>query len=107
MKRRMVQDNVHRGAWDYDILANEFDAMELVEIGLEIPEILAPNVMTEGEKLAREKQRNAEKAIFCVGMGTAWLKRDEKIEKVESLLKRDDADDIALYAIDCIIKQYG
>lgn len=30
----IVKDNTHRGDWDYDILANEFDDIDLVECGI-------------------------------------------------------------------------
>lgn len=34
-----IRSNANTGDWDWDILANEFDAIELAEWGLEIPDI--------------------------------------------------------------------
>ena len=36
-KRVMVKDNISAGEWDWDTLANEWEAEELQEWGLEIP----------------------------------------------------------------------
>jgi DNA modification methylase len=36
-KRAMIKDNVSAGEWDWDILANEWEAEELNEWGLEVP----------------------------------------------------------------------
>lgn len=36
-RRVMVKDNISAGEWDWDILANEWQAEELQEWGLEIP----------------------------------------------------------------------
>jgi ParB-like chromosome segregation protein Spo0J len=36
-KRVMVKDNVSAGEWDWDTLANEWEAEELQEWGLDIP----------------------------------------------------------------------
>lgn len=42
-KREFIaKDNIGFGAWDYDVLANEWDAAELTEWGLDIPGIV-PN----------------------------------------------------------------
>lgn len=36
-KEFLIKDNVSGGEWDWDILANEWDASELTEWGLDIP----------------------------------------------------------------------
>ena len=36
-KRAMIKDNVSAGEWDWDLLANEWDAEELNDWGLEVP----------------------------------------------------------------------
>jgi hypothetical protein len=43
----IVKDNVGYGEWDWDILANEWDAIELESWGLDLP------LMTETEKLSK------------------------------------------------------
>ena len=65
------------------------------------------NGMRGLEKQNRDKQRNATKAIFCVGMATAWLDRNEEVATVEKLLSTSDGNNIALYALKAIIEKYG
>ena len=36
-KRAMIKDNVSAGEWDWDLLANEWDAQELDDWGLDVP----------------------------------------------------------------------
>jgi len=38
-KRFIIEDNIPFGEWDYDILANEWDAEQLTEWGMELPEL--------------------------------------------------------------------
>tara|TARA_R110000765_G_scaffold359779_1_gene450100 strand:- start:536 stop:1123 length:588 start_codon:yes stop_codon:yes gene_type:complete len=33
----IIQDNTHAGVWDYDLLANRFDAENLIEWGVDVP----------------------------------------------------------------------
>ena len=37
-KRFIIEDNIPFGEWDYDILANEWDAEQLAEWGMELPD---------------------------------------------------------------------
>lgn len=34
IRRRIVADNVHHGAWDFDLLASEYDPVELLSYGM-------------------------------------------------------------------------
>lgn len=36
-RRAMIKDNVSSGEWDWDILANEWDAAQLEELGMDVP----------------------------------------------------------------------
>jgi hypothetical protein len=73
----------------------------------EITEIQEKDEMTMLEKQNRDKQRNATMAIFCVGMATAWLKRNDSVEAVEKLLASEIADEIATSAVIYILEKYG
>lgn len=46
-RRFIVEDNVSFGEWDWDVLANEWDAAMLVDWGLDIPAPEAPITPTE------------------------------------------------------------
>ena len=46
-RRFIIEDNVGFGEWDWDMLANEWDASELEEWGLDLP------IRTETEKLSK------------------------------------------------------
>jgi ParB-like chromosome segregation protein Spo0J len=43
-KAFIIKDNVGYGEWDWDMLANEWDAEELVEWGLDIPNFLVDDL---------------------------------------------------------------
>jgi hypothetical protein len=45
----LIKDNVSGGEWDWDMLANEWDAEELDNWGLDIPELKAIDQAEEGE----------------------------------------------------------
>ena len=48
-KAFIIKDNVGYGEWDWDMLANEWDAEELVEWGLDIPNFVIDNLGTAEE----------------------------------------------------------
>lgn len=52
MKRRVALDNIHAGAWDWDILANEYDPLDLIACGMLESELHldAPDIDIEEEK---------------------------------------------------------
>lgn len=52
-RERMVADNLHHGDWDVDMLANEFDDLDLIEMGYDMPpdqdaEVIDPQEEDEG-----------------------------------------------------------
>jgi len=56
-KAFIIKDNVGYGEWDWDMLANEWDAEELVEWGLDIPNfVIEPNA---DELLGEDKNNPA------------------------------------------------
>jgi ParB-like chromosome segregation protein Spo0J len=52
-KRFVIQDNVSGGEWDWDIIANEWDGLPLVDWGLELP--VLPEI---GETVINPKSEN-------------------------------------------------
>lgn len=48
-RRFIIEDNVSFGDWNWDVLANEWDAAELLSWGLEIPQFDAVDVETVSE----------------------------------------------------------
>jgi ParB-like chromosome segregation protein Spo0J len=54
-KEFIVKDNVGYGEWDWDDLANNWDAEELMEWGLDIPDLQKIDKMEEDEVLHLEK----------------------------------------------------
>lgn len=59
LRRFIVQDNIGFGEWDYDILANEYDAAELEKWGLEIPLYDEPEVaLPDGDKMGSQMTFN-------------------------------------------------
>jgi len=47
----IIKDNVSGGEWDWDMLANEWDAEQLVEWGLDVPELKAIDEAEEGDEI--------------------------------------------------------
>jgi hypothetical protein len=48
-RRFVIEDNVSFGDWNWDVLANEWNATELLDWGLEIPHFDAEDVKTSDE----------------------------------------------------------
>lgn len=55
-RERMVADNLHHGAWNIDVLANEFDDLNLVEMGFD----LSIGEEKEGQNAETDKEDNLE-----------------------------------------------
>jgi len=54
-KAFIIKDNVGYGEWDWDMLANEWDAEELVEWGLDIPNFV---IEPDADELIGEDKNN-------------------------------------------------
>lgn len=67
------------GEWDFDILANEWDATELVEWGLELPDILAPagNADADAEPQTDRAEELREK--WGVSTGQLWTLGEHRL----------------------------
>lgn len=53
--------NLHQGTWDYDILANEWDALDLLEYGFTEEQLLG--TCKEAEEILEEEQKNQKKKL--------------------------------------------
>jgi hypothetical protein len=51
----IIRDNVSNGAWDFDLLANEWDTIELENWGVDLPKDLGLGIDLEDDKLPEEK----------------------------------------------------
>lgn len=58
-KEFLIKDNVSGGQWDWDMIANEWDEVQLIEWGLDIP-----NFDNEVESEEKEGQET-DKCIVC------------------------------------------
>jgi len=70
MRRRVVKDNLHRGDWDYDILANEFDAIDLLSWGFSEEQLIG---LKDAEQIEGseedEETKNSKKNKICPQCG--------------------------------------
>lgn len=64
LKAITIKDNVPFGDHDWDLLANEWDSIELFEWGLELPEIEIPEVEDDGDKESEAKAQFTI-TVFC------------------------------------------
>ncbi len=88
----IIKDNVGFGEWDWDMLANEWDANQLNEWGLDVPD------MTETEKLSKiefediyyePKESPKLKLLDCVNL-QKFNKKIQIIEECELTKKQKD-----------------
>lgn len=64
----IIRDNVENGDWDVDMLANEWDANDLIKWGVELPDI-KPTVEIEEDEAPEPEQETTTKLgdIFILG----------------------------------------
>lgn len=87
----IIKDNVDLGDWDYDMLANEWDELDLIEWGVDLPEDWADDEIdtTNGDEINENIQENQSFIIECNCLeDIAELKRifktkDNKINYVD------------------------
>jgi ParB-like chromosome segregation protein Spo0J len=66
-KAFIIKDNVGYGEWDWDMLANEWDAEELVEWGLDVPVFNVDDLGTADEKDLSDKiQSQFRIEVICI-----------------------------------------
>jgi len=57
VKQRIIKDNKAAGTWDYDCLANEFEAHDLLEWGFTLEELHIDLPDIDDEKEEKEKKK--------------------------------------------------
>ena|ERR1700676_2303577 len=62
----MVSLNLNQGEWDYDILANEFEPLDLLNWGFTEEQLLG---LWEDDNKENEKKDNKKKASLCPACG--------------------------------------
>jgi ParB-like chromosome segregation protein Spo0J len=66
-KAFIIKDNVGYGEWDWDMLANEWDAEELVEWGLDVPVFDVDDLGSNDEKDLSDKiQSQFRIEVICI-----------------------------------------
>lgn len=68
LRRRIIKDNKHRGEWDYDILANEFEVENLIKWGFSEKELLG--LIEDGQEIITEEDdEESEDGLPCPACG--------------------------------------
>jgi DNA modification methylase len=90
----IVIDNVSDGEWDYDMLANEYEAPELEEWGLELPHDFNAEETVEDEapELSQEPPVSELGKVYQLGRHRLMCGDATKIEDVEKLMDGQKAD---------------
>jgi len=95
-KEFIVKDNVGFGEWDWDILANEWDAAELDEWGLDVwqPEEEEKEGLTEADEVpeAPEEPKTKLGDLYILGDHRLLCGDSTKAEDVEKLMNGEQAD---------------
>jgi hypothetical protein len=92
----IVKDNVGFGEWDWDILANEWDATQLEEWGLDVwtPEEEEVEGLTDPDEVPSVPEEPKTKLgdLYILGEHRLLCGDSTKAEDVEKLLKGENAD---------------
>jgi len=95
-KEFIVKDNVGFGEWDWDILANEWDAAELDEWGLDVwqPEEEEKEGLTDPDEVpeAPEEPKTKLGDLYILGEHRLLCGDSTKAEDVEKLMNGEKAD---------------
>ena len=95
-KEFIVKDNVGFGEWDWDILANEWDAIELEEWGLDVwtPEEEPTEGLTDPDEVpeAPEEPKTKLGDLYILGEHRLLCGDSTKAEDVEKLMNGEKAD---------------
>ena len=95
-KEFIVKDNVGFGEWDWDMLANEWDAVELEEWGLDVwtPEEEPTEGLTDPDEVpeAPEEPKTKLGDLYILGEHRLLCGDSTKAEDVEKLMNGEKAD---------------
>lgn len=85
----IIRDNVNNGTWDMDTLANSWDADELKDWGMDLPDDwgVSPDDFGDGFSLPSGDKDNSEKITFTVSSEQASL-----IKSAIGIVKKDGLD---------------
>jgi ParB-like chromosome segregation protein Spo0J len=64
-KEFIIKDNVGFGEWDWDMIANEWDAEQVEEWGLDVPDFEVNEIESETKDLSNEIKETFEVIISC------------------------------------------
>lgn len=65
LRKIVIIDNSTFGEWDFDMLANEWDAVELNDWGVAVPEFPEPDDVVAGEDDGKREQENKSQVIIA------------------------------------------
>ena len=80
-KRFMIEDNIQFGSWDFDILANEWNSLDLENWGLELEDL---HISNEIEKKQINEKYDQVHFLISVPLNLV-VKIDEFIKKIEKI----------------------
>lgn len=89
LKAYTLIENKHYGKWDWDAIANQWEELQLEEIGIELPifeggEGFKPNECGKEPSLPSEDKNNVEKIVFVLSNEQAnFIKEQLKIAQYE------------------------
>ena len=63
----MIGLNLHQGAWDYDIMANQWKPLDLLKYGLNEEQLLG--TCKEAEEVLKQVNQRAKKEKVCPNCG--------------------------------------
>lgn len=73
-KQFIIKDNVGYGEWDWDDLANNWDTEELIEWGLDIPDITKADKLDEGDiVISNELDQQSNYIVLKFSTDIDWL----------------------------------
>ena len=92
----VIKDNVSGGEWDWDLLANEWNAEELDEWGLDVPEELKPEAVIEEDEAPEVDESEPPKSklgeVYQLGRHRLMCGSATEAEDVEKLMNGVRAD---------------
>ena len=91
----IIKDNVSGGEWDWDLIANEWDAEELEEWGLDLPENIGEEKEVEEDEapeVSSEPAISILGTVYQLGRHRVMCGDSTKIEDVEKLMNGQKAD---------------
>jgi len=91
----IIRDNVNNGEWNVDMLANDWNPDELIEWGVEIPDIKAEIEIIEDEAPEPDESQQAKSKlgeIYQLGNHRLMVGDSTKAEQVAELMDGEQAD---------------